>query len=154
MLAPIRVSERVMVTRGAMVAVVWILEGWANGELFCFEAVVSSIDGSLARSRDTERSRGVESTRRTSGADGAEGKMYARIGGTSGIGASEVGEGEVGEEVSAERMLSSGSAWTRDANCAVRFCCGRTCEGEDSCLVICVLLRDRRSISSSIGRSF
>lgn len=141
-------------TRGAIVAVLWILEEWAKGELFCFEAVVSSMEGSFARRSDTERRRGVLSTRRTRGAVGADGRMYARMGGTSGIGASEVWEGEVGEEASAERMLSSGSAWTREASCAVRWCSVCDCNIEGDWRVICVLLRERRSISSSRGRSF
>ncbi len=135
-LAPIRVSDRVIVTRGATVAVAWILEGWAKAEVGCLDTADSSTEGSLARRREMERRRGVLSTRRTSGADGVEERMYARIGGTRGILASEMFDGEVGELVSAERMLSPGSAWTREASCAVRFCGGRACDGEGDWRVI------------------
>jgi hypothetical protein len=74
----ISVSERVMVTCGAMVAVAATLDWCANGDVVevCFpEGDVSSRDGILASRIETDRRRGVVSTRRMSGAEGAEGRM-------------------------------------------------------------------------------
>src|ERR1700742_3644879 len=68
LLLSIRVSDREIVTRGAMVVVGWIFAEWENGEVGSLEAEVScsSIDGSFAKERETLRRSGVVSTRRTS----------------------------------------------------------------------------------------
>ena len=47
----------------------------AKGEVVDLEAVVSSMEPSLARRSETERRSGVVSTRRTRGAVGLEGRM-------------------------------------------------------------------------------
>ena len=78
------VSARVMVTWGAIVAVPATFDWCANGDVveLCFpEGDVSSRDGILARRSETDKRRGVVSTRRISGADGAEDRMYDKIGG-------------------------------------------------------------------------
>lgn len=71
------VSERVIVTCGAMVAVAATLDWCAKGDvvLVCFpEGEDSSREGSLASRSETDRRSGVVSTRRIRGAEGAEGR--------------------------------------------------------------------------------
>lgn len=78
MLESMSVSERVMVTCGAIVVVAATLDWCANGDVVkvCFpEGDDSSRDGILARRSETDRRSGVVSTRRMSGAVGAEGRM-------------------------------------------------------------------------------
>ena len=109
-----------------MVADALTFEGWAKGE-GRFDSLGSSRAGNFARSSETERSSDDISTRRISGAVGEEGWIYASIGGNEG-GVSSKSSSSFGE-----RMLSSGSAGTREARCA---CLGED-DNVDACCVVC-----------------